>query len=391
MRGIAAVAAAAGAIMTVTAVQPARAHSQQWNLDLSGGVLRSALDQGTGTQSLAIGLRYDDVATGLRISAGLPTEQTEPLWAAAGGWRRFALRHRAFLGGVDLAGNALVTRGRAQQRDVIPGPLGPTRSPTGSGTNAHGSALAGQVMPVIGYEGVNFDIHARAGVSTYRAEFGGTSLTRTVRAADLQLTYAPTAAVAIMPVARYFVHDADPGMMYVGAAAVVAQGPVSVWGSAGRFVDGVADDVDPAAYAAGLMLRLQQRLSVQASVRRDGFDPLYMTPPQTAWSMGASLLIGGRAGPPPAPVPASYDDGRATITLPVSDAATAPSIAGDFNGWTPQPMQRAGDDWTYAVAVAPGVYNYAYVSADGTWFVPESVPGRRDDGMGGHVAVLVVE
>ncbi|HEY8485417.1 MAG TPA: hypothetical protein VIL13_12465 [Longimicrobiales bacterium] len=40
--------------------------------------------------------------------------------------------------------------------------------------------------------------------------------------------------------------------------------------------------------------------------------------------------------------------------------------------------------------VAPGVYHYAFVTADGKWFVPESVPGRKDDGMGGHVAVLVV-
>lgn len=387
MRRTAAVAAAAGAIMTLMTILPARAQAQQWHLDLSGGVLRSALDQGTGTQSLAIGVRYDDVVTGLRLSAGLPTERTEPLWASAGGWRRFAVRYSSFVTGIDLAGNALVTRRRGQERDVIPGPLRPDAPPT----RVHGSALAGQVMPVIGYEGVNFDIHARAGVSTYRAEFGGTALTRTVQAADLQLTYSPAAAVAIMPVARYFVDDTDPGMAYVGAAAVVAEGPVSAWGSAGRFVHGVGDDVDPDSYAAGFMLRVQQRLSLQASVRRDGFDPLYMTPPQTAWSLGASLLIGGRAGPPPSPVPAAYADGRATITLPVSDAAAAPSIAGDFNNWTPQPMQRAGDEWSYTVTVAPGVYNYAFVSADGTWFVPESVPGRRDDGMGGHVAVLVVE
>ena len=53
-------------------------------------------------------------------------------------------------------------------------------------------------------------------------------------------------------------------------------------------------------------------------------------------------------------------------------------------------MEREGDHWVYRVAVAPGVYNYAFVGADGTWFVPESVPGRKDDGMGGFVAVVVV-
>ena len=53
-------------------------------------------------------------------------------------------------------------------------------------------------------------------------------------------------------------------------------------------------------------------------------------------------------------------------------------------------MERDGTFWSYTVAAAPGVYNYAFVSATGDWFVPENVPGRKDDGMGGHVAVLVV-
>ena len=46
--------------------------------------------------------------------------------------------------------------------------------------------------------------------------------------------------------------------------------------------------------------------------------------------------------------------------------------------------------WTYTAKLAPGVYHYAFVAADGTWFVPRSVRGRQNDGMGGEVAVLVV-
>jgi len=38
----------------------------------------------------------------------------------------------------------------------------------------------------------------------------------------------------------------------------------------------------------------------------------------------------------------------------------------------------------------PGVYHYTFRSATGEWFVPVSTAGRRDDGMGGFVAVLVV-
>jgi hypothetical protein len=36
------------------------------------------------------------------------------------------------------------------------------------------------------------------------------------------------------------------------------------------------------------------------------------------------------------------------------------------------------------------VYHYAFRTG-ARWFVPEGTAGRRDDDMGGHVAVLVVE
>ena len=90
------------------------------------------------------------------------------------------------------------------------------------------------------------------------------------------------------------------------------------------------------------------------------------------------------------PVPSKYEGGRATIRLAASESKTAPSIAGDFNAWKPAPMRREGGYWTYIVTVDPGVYQYAFVGESGEWFVPKSVAGRKDDGMGGHVAVLVV-
>jgi hypothetical protein len=117
---------------------------------------------------------------------------------------------------------------------------------------------------------------------------------------------------------------------------------------------------------------------------------LAVQPPQTSWSIGLSVLMAGRPRPVAAPVPAAYVDGRATIHLPLAASGTRPSIAGDFNAWKPVLMEREGDHWSYTVAVPRGVYNYAFVAADGTWFVPQNTPGRKDDGMGGHVAVLVV-
>ena len=65
-------------------------------------------------------------------------------------------------------------------------------------------------------------------------------------------------------------------------------------------------------------------------------------------------------------------------------------IAGDFNNWRPASMQREGADWIIRLSLTPGVYHYTFRSATGDWFVPASTAGRRDDGMGGYVAVLVV-
>ncbi len=53
-------------------------------------------------------------------------------------------------------------------------------------------------------------------------------------------------------------------------------------------------------------------------------------------------------------------------------------------------MRASGSDWVIEIPAGPGVYRFAFVSASGEWFVPEGYPGRMDDDMGGHVAVIVV-
>lgn len=373
------------ALAAACAVMSGPVEAQQWHLDVSGGRIRSVLDPGATTQSLALGLRYDDLMTAVRLSAGLPTESSEPLWAAAGGWQRLGVRMGAFLLGADLNGNAFVTRQRQTGTRRLPGPFRPETPDTESDR----LALSGQAMALVAWEGIDIQIQARSGLSRYLPGTEGAS-PNTVHATDLQLTWAPVPSLVVIPAGRYFRSlDSDADAAWLGASAVIGAGRLSGWGSAGRYVDGVDPDA-ASSWGAGVMLRLQQRLTVQASARRDGYDPLYLTPPQTAWSIAASLLVGGRTSPA-APVPAAYDDGRATITVRVSDAPEGTLIAGDFNGWTPQPMERVGDVWSYTVTLDPGVYKYAFVTADGEWFVPENLPGRRDDGMGGHVAVLVVE
>jgi hypothetical protein len=373
-------------IACAAVVTPASA--QRWNLSAQAGEMRSTLDPADATASIALGLHYDAPTAGWRFSTGLPTSSVESLWAGTSAWKRAALRHSGFLAGLDLAGHAFITRDRTAaagpQSPLLPGPLNP---PLREVANRSGHALAGQAMPVIGYEGARMQLHARAGVSHYGAEFGELATDRTVRLADVTLTLMPTAALAVLPVVRRFQASGEDAVTYAGASAVIAHRLGSVWAAAGHWLE-PADIGTP--WSAGTSLRVHPRATIDVSARRDTFDPLYMQPPQTSWNAGLSFQIGGPVGTPAPPVPAEYVDGRATIRLPVSATQAAPSIAGDFNEWQPAPMRRTGDQWTYTVPLEPGVYNYSFVSEDGTWFVPENVPGRRDDGMGGHVAVLIV-
>ena len=360
--------------------------AQEWNLSAHAGRIRSSLDPvADASPSFAAGLRYDDPGAGLRLSAGVPTNSVDALWGGIGGWKRLSARRSGFLAGIDLSGNAFLTNDRRDQASVpLPGPFDPPATPI---ADHSGRAFAGQAQPVLGYEASRFQLHARGGISHYAARFGGQEGDRTVRVADVQLTLTPASAFAIVPAIRRFEAAGEAPSTYAGVSVMTVSTLGSAWGSFGHWSGNRGEGIP---WSTGARLRLHEALSLDASARHDALDPLYLQPAQTSWSVGLSVLLGRRAPAVAPPVPSSYENGRAAIKLPVSVSRTQPSIAGDFNDWKPVPMQRNGGSWVYSVDVKPGVYRYAFVSPDGEWFVPESVAGRRDDGMGGHVAVLVV-
>jgi hypothetical protein len=159
---------------------------------------------------------------------------------------------------------------------------------------------------------------------------------------------------------------------------------VQLWGRAEQWIGNELNDFG---WGVGASVPLGYA-DVWAAVRRDTRDPLYWNPSRHSWTVGLTRRLGAR--PPvfqPAPV---SRDGRTILRLPASGLAGPISVAGEFSGWQPRPMQRVGDAWVLELPLAPGVYRYAFVDAAGQWFVPASVPGRLDDGMGGHVAVLIV-
>ena len=373
----------AAALLVVPWVAPLPA--QEWHAVAQGGRIRSALAPAGTTENLALGLRYDDPSAGLRVTGGVPTRSTDALWAGLNAWRRLAVRRRGVFAGIDLSGNGFLTADRAEGPErPLPGLFDP---PAPAVVPRSGRALSGQAVPVLGYERGNFQFHARAGLSRFAATFGQQRIDRSVRLAEVQLSFAPASALAIVPVIRQFEAAGESATTYTGVSAVAASAFGSVWGGVGQWAGGRGDGTP---WNAGGRLRVLPLVSLEASARHDAFDPLYLQPAQTSWSVGLSVLMGGRARPVMPPVPAKYVDGRATIRLPVPASLTRPSIAGDFTAWKPVSMQREGDFWTYTVAVPSGVYQYAFISPSGEWFVPKGVPGRKDDGMGGHVAVLVV-
>lgn len=379
-----------------TAAGAAPLGAQEWRASAQAGRIRSSLDP-VAAERLALGLQYDAATTGLRLTGGVPLRPEEPWIVGASGWTRLAVRGpgaaRGFVAGVDLAGTAFLSMDRAADPAMpapspFPNPLRPTPAPM-PGPDRSGHAFAGQAMPVLGYEGARLQLHARGGVSHYAATFGGQRADRTVQLADLQLTLAPSTAVAVVPVVRHFRASGEPAALFAGVSAVSGTARGSAWGSVGQWVGGPGSGMP---WALGARVPLHARVALEGAARRDTYDPLYLQPAQTSWSVGLSVRVGGRGrtAMPPAPVPAAYTDGRATLRLPARAAAAQPRIAGDFNDWTPAPMTRDGAYWTFAVAVPPGVYHYAFVDAEGRWFVPEGTPGRKDDGMGGHVAVVVI-
>ncbi|HTH65105.1 MAG TPA: glycogen-binding domain-containing protein [Gemmatimonadales bacterium] len=66
------------------------------------------------------------------------------------------------------------------------------------------------------------------------------------------------------------------------------------------------------------------------------------------------------------------------------------SIAGDWNGWVPSPLSATRPDrWKADLALPPGVYHFTLLVDGVAWTIPEGVPSVPD-GLGGRVAVLVV-
>jgi 1,4-alpha-glucan branching enzyme len=77
------------------------------------------------------------------------------------------------------------------------------------------------------------------------------------------------------------------------------------------------------------------------------------------------------------------------VSIAAADARRV-EVAGDWNQWRPVPLRRADNGvWYLDLAIAPGVYRYAFRIDGQTWQVPRGV-AAVDDGFGGKSAWLTV-
>lgn len=381
-------AVAAVAMVVGLSLVPAPATAQEWSLEARAGRLdfRLAEDVPAAT-SVGVGLTRVTTGGWFHLSAGVPLGDEDPLWGALNvGGRLGLVEGRAFTLGVDASGQGYVQRYPRsldeQDGGLMPG--NPFDRVVTDGTT-WGRGLAASALPVAALDLGRVAVEARAGVAWYQSALGGNETTRNVPLADMAATVDLAGGVYVGATARRFAAP-DGDYSYGGLTARVLRPEVRVWGSVGHWL-GESLGVP---WSAGAALPLSDRFEVTVEGRQDVVEPLYGSAPRRAWSVGARV---GLTDPPePArPIPAAYQGGQATIAVEASDVDGAPRIAGDFTGWEPRPMTRVADRWQYTAPLEPGVYEYAFVDPDGDWFVPTSVAGRKDDGMGGEVALLVVE
>ena len=344
------------------------AYGQGWSADISAGrLVYDPVLASVATNNLMGALRYDTRReTWVYGAAAVPAGDGGNLWGAAG------------------AGGRVMLRG-----------LSTGRTRVGADIGAHGFSFRDRLVDLTGSgftlealpfarvtSGAGF-VEARGGWRGHTLSFAGIRDRRAVFETGARGGYG---TIIRAEGDMRWVHASEGTYPFVGTTLTYDALPIAVWGQLGKWLD---VDLDDRVWALGTGVALGARTTVWGNIRRDSPDPLYWNASRRSWSIGLTQRLG--AVPRPAiPVSAS-PAGTVLVRLPAKDApAGAVSIAGDFNNWQPVPMKREGTDWIISLPLTPGVYHYTFRSAGGDWFVPASAAGRRDDGMGGYVAVLVV-
>lgn len=297
---------------------------------------------------------------GFALGLGVPTNpDTETGWGSAAGW--YDTRFGVTPFGVQLVGGGFA------YRDPV---LATTNGGISSSLHGYGRKMAGAI-----------ELTARAG-GRY-GYLSGVALSRALAGAGVEA--ATTAGPFSLRASTDYWIAEEGAYPEITASVVLDLERVRTRAHVTKWLDA---DIPEAGWGVRTEVGISDRLSATAHFASDAQDILFFSPPRQSWSIGLQLRTGGGDFDAPAIVSAGT---TVTLEAPADPAHGAVRVAGTFNDWEPAEMQRRGDRWVLPLRLEPGVYEFAFVAGDGTWFVPEGTPGRKPDGFGGFVGTLVVQ
>ena len=302
-----------------------------------------------------------------QATGAVPVADDALAWALAGVGRRYLwpAGGSRFWAGADLTGQGYVFRERI------------------AASGGWGGVVSAHAVGVINTGRLSIEL--RGGRRQQALSFLDDTSTRGVNEVGSRATFRGPVWVDVE--ARWL-HAPEGNYPFAGATVFFwGHTPVYGWAQAGRWFG--ERPFDATAWTVGAGYAASSSMRIWGAVRQDASDPLYRNSARRSWSVGV-MRVFGRTAPAPVPV-ARAATRRVVIRIGIAEAPAGPiSIAGTFNGWQAQPMQREGDQWVIGLDLRPGVYEYTFRAADGSWFVPASVATRKSDGMGGESAVLVL-
>jgi hypothetical protein len=318
-------------------------------------------------EHLNLGYALNRSGSGLSAAVGLPVDaDTSSRWGALGAW--FDAPSRTGWGTVGVRGHAT---GFLFSDPVLD-------------SGGAGSAAALDGYGEIGRSGarVQLRVGGRHGAHAVESEITQRLLSRL--GAGLATGRGPLSARAGLDHWR----AEEGGYTQLGAQLGLAHRRFDAWAGLEHWLD---EDLDGTGWELGLRVSVSPRLALLARGGAQAADILFWIPSQRVWSLGLQLRTGAEPLPAALPVPV-LRDGRRSVTFRLpAEGVEAPAVAGTFSGWERIAMERVGGEWRIDVVLEPGVHEYAFVAADGSWFVPADTPGRKADGFGGHVALLIVQ
>jgi hypothetical protein len=341
--------------------------AQGLSVDVSAGrIVYDPVSVNLGTNNVMGTVRYDARRGAWVYGTGAaPMREGDPVWGAFGGGARLmpagAAARRVILG-ADVDGHGFVFRDRVAL------------------LNGTGGTL--EALPFASVAAGSGRIEVRGGWRGQTLDYASEVIRRGVLEAGTRATYGQQ--VRVQGDVKW-VHSPEGTFPFVGGTVVYGGAPLQVWAQSGKWLSDVLDDVT---WGAGMGLAIGAQSTLWAAARQEAPDPLYWNAVRRTWSVGLTRQLGRS---PRLLRAAQIEPSGVVIRLPIAEApGDALFIGGDFNQWQPVPMKRDGNEWTIQLPLAKGAYHYAFRSARGEWFVPASVAGRRDDGFGGQVAVMVV-